>query len=245
MAQIAPRVKRAPDLDIRTAQTPEAVAYRARVGLKPDVAASLAAARKKGVERLRKAFNDLEVISHLGLGTPEAVGVRYGAGILTMSVSDRSKAVREFLSKYADAYGVSEADLKELKLKSDRVDSGGMGWAEFEQQINDKTVFQANIRGAFNAKGQLTRVIGIIASVHPSLPPATTPQIDAARAVSLAAASVGVNETPRPSQRTSLLHFPVAPGVVRLAWYTQVGGYMFVLDAADGTLVWRGDAVDY
>ena len=235
-------------------------------------AGELAVARIAGVAQLQNDGKALELIADGPLGTVEILGAAPGSGFLTAGGSDRVATLRAFMSTYSGVYGLSPEQLGTLQLVDDYLNpAGNMGWVEFEQRINGLPVFQGHVRGGFTASGQLARTTGPLAPglARASLP--TSPALTAASAVSRAAATVGwqvaertlvqKNEQDggrgvtfergamRDDARAWLLYFPLAPGVARLAWATEIWGdphvYLLLTDAEDGTLLFRKNLTNF
>ena len=250
------------NFDIRSASPEVAAAYRNRVALPASAFATLDGVRNDGLAQLRAEFPALETLQSPLSGALEVVGIQPGGGFLTGPDPDHVGALRGFFAAHADAYGLTAAQVQSLELVADYTNpSGNMSWVEFEQRINGVPVFQGLVRGGFTRNGELARVTGPLASgLNPAALPRTA-AIDGARAVSLAAAHVGWNvpETTLvlkgvepDSQRLTFeggsmadaarawpVYFPLAPGVARLAWATEIWGdpdvFLVVLDAEDGT----------
>ena len=219
---------------------------------------------------LEKAYKGLDIEENAALGGTEVVSMEPGAGFLTPASGDRVGALRGFLSANADAYGISAAQAAELVLVADYMNpAGNMGYVEFEQQFNGIPVFQGLIRGGFTAKGELARTTGVLATgVNASALP-TTPAVSAARAVSLAAATVGWQVAESALAQTAVdgakvtfdratmadeakawpVYFPLSPGVARLAWATEIWGdpdaFLTVIDAETGAMLFRKNMTNY
>ena len=259
-----------PNFDIRVVREGSRD-YMERVGAAP-LAGEFARERIAGVARLQSDGKSIDVIADGPLGAIEVVSARPGTGFLTPPAADRVAAMREFMATYAEVYGLSQDQLDGLALVADYTNpAGNMAWVEFEQRINGLPVFQGLIRGGFTASGELARTTGPLAPglVAAALP--TTAGISAAAAVSRAAANVGwlVPEASLTTKAVEaggtrvtfdrgtmsddatawLLYFPLAPGVARLAWATQIlgdpYGYLTVLDAEDGTLLFRKNLTNF
>ncbi|MEZ5286851.1 MAG: M36 family metallopeptidase [Vicinamibacterales bacterium] len=248
-----------------------AAAYVARFQPAPAQALELAVNRVSGVARLEAAFKGIAVENSPTLGTTEIVSAMPGTDWLTPASDDRVAALRGFLAAHAAAYGVTDSQASDLALVSDYVNpAGNMGWAELEQRFNNIPVFQGRIRGGFTAKGELARTTGLLASGIDAGSLSTTPSVSAAQAISLAAASVSwkvaeASLAERPSESANhvsfdrgtmagepsawLVYFPLAEGVVRLAWATQIIGnpdaYLSVIDGETGTLLFRKNMTEY
>ena len=97
------------------------------------------AARAEGLAALQADMSGVDVVSSSTLGTLEVVSARPGTGFLTGPSPDRVGAMRTFLSRYSDAYGVSAVEADALSLLSNYANpSGNMAWVEFEQTINGR-----------------------------------------------------------------------------------------------------------
>ena len=266
-----------PNFDIRTFKVDPrwegdeaAAAFMSRMSPAASLRSDLAAARIAGVAELEKAYKGLAIEDNAALGGTEVVSVEPGSGFLTPATGDRVGALRRFLSANADAYGISATQAAELELVADYMNpAGNMGYVEFEQTFNGIPVFQGLIRGGFTAKGELARTTGVLATgVEASALP-TTGVVTAARAVSLAAATVGwqVAEaalaqkavagakvtfdraTMADDAKAWPVYFPLAPGVARLAWATEVWGdpdaFLTVIDAETGAMLFRKNMTNY
>jgi hypothetical protein len=261
-----------PNLDIRTERDAAAAAYLARFMTGPATAAmaNVSSSRANGLARLRSAVGEVDVIDSPELGTPEIIGTKPGVGFLTPPSADRVATFRTFLATYADAYGLTPNQVAGLELVADYENpAGNMAWVEFEQRINGLPVFRGLIRGGFTARGELARSTGQLASYSDGGSFAVTPSYGAAEAVSRAAASVGwfapanalaqtgvdrgkvtIARGPMADDASAwLMYFPLAPGVARLAWCTEIWGdpdaYMVVLDADTSTVLFRKNLTNF
>jgi hypothetical protein len=253
------------NFDVRTEKNAAAAAYLARFA-----APSIGAAEAAGVARLRADFPGIDVVNSPELGTPEVVSARPGTGFLTTPSPDRAGAMRAFLATYADTYGLTPPQVQSLELIADYENpAGNMAWVEFEQRINGLPVFRGLIRGGFTSNGELARTTGPLASGLDATTLPVSPAMTAAHAVALSAANVGwsVSEGALAQKLDAgghitfargpmaddahawLLYFPIAPGVARLAWATEIWGdadaYLILLDADDGTLLFRKNLTEY
>src|SRR5262249_7018791 len=150
-----------------------------------------------------------------------------------------------FLTDNADVYGLTAAQVVNLELIADYENpAGNMSWVEFEQRINGLPVFRGLIRGGFTARGQLARTTGPLAAGLDAATLSVSAALTAAQAVSRAAANVGwtvaaqalvqkavdgdrvtfARGSMAADAKAWLLYFPVAPGIARLAWATEIWG---------------------
>jgi hypothetical protein len=258
------------NFDIRIDRDGAGAAYMARVAPPASFSAPLASA-KAGVARLQDVYGALDLVDSPVLGTLEVVGAKAGSAFLSGPGNDRVAALRGFLATHADAYGLSLPQVQALELVADYVNpAGNMAWVEFQQRINGLPVFQGLVRGGFTARGELARVTGPLAGGLDAGALAMSPSIGAAQAVSLAAShvgwTVGANTLVEKStgadgrvtfERGSMaddakawqVYFPLAAGVARLAWVTEIWGdpdvFLVVLDAQDGTVLFRKNLTSY
>jgi len=260
-----------PNFDIRTDRDTGSAGYVQRAASVAAAGQSFrSAARADGIAALEADVTGVEVTASAALGTLEMVSAKAGAGFLTGPGTDRVAAMRGFLSRYSNAYGVSAAEMDGLTVLSDYVNpAGNMAWVELEQSINRIPVFQGLVRGGFTADGALARTTGSIASIFDTSTLATTSNFTAAQAVARAAGSVGwtqnaaaLTETPGRAgsvtvsrgtmagdARAWLVYFPVAHGAARLAWAMELWGdpdaFLILIDAEDGTVLFRKNATNY
>ncbi len=266
-----------PNFDIRTfkgdprfANDTASAAYLARTQASSGVRAALAADRFAGQAALQRAFAGIVFEDNPALGTMEIVSAAQGKGFLTPPSGDRVGSLRAFLTAHAAAYGVSAAQVAELAVSADYMNpAGNMGYAEFEQRFHGIPVFQGLFRGGFTAKGELARTTGVLATGIDGAALPTTPSVNAAQAISLAAATVGwrvtedalgekSNEdgkltferaTLADDSKAWLVYFPLGPGSARLAWETVIWGdpdsFLTVIDAETGTMLFRKNTTNY
>jgi hypothetical protein len=131
-----------------------------------DKLANIGQRMSKAHASLKARIPDLEIVPDEQTGSPEVVGVLSARQKLTgKSKAGRDDVVRGFLSNNADVYGLSAADVSQLKKTADYVNpSGNMAWVEFEQQIEGIPVFQGNLRAGLSNSGELIRTTGKLVS---------------------------------------------------------------------------------
>jgi hypothetical protein len=224
-----------------------------------------------GLARLQADFGRADLKRSPELDTIEIVRAKPGSPFLTAPSENRVAALRGFLSGYADAFGLSAQGIQNLEVVADYQNpSGGMAWVELEQRINGLPVFRGSIRGGFTSKGELAGTTGQLAPGLEQAALTVNPGLTAQEAISRAAAHVGWKVSAGALQqkavaddgkitfargpmaddaRAWLLYFPLAPGVARLAWATEIWGnpdvYLVVLDADDGTVLFRKYLTDF
>jgi hypothetical protein len=267
-AQQASQTASLRSFDVRTEKDAAAAVYVARHAASGSFAGAAREERAAGAARLRAAF---DVVDSPELGVPEVVSARPGFRFLSEPTDDRVGALRAFLSEYADGYGLSQENLASLELVADYQNpAGNMAWVEFEQKINGLSVFRGLVRGGFTAKGELAGVTGQLAAGLDAAALRAAPTLTAEQAVSAAAANVAWNVDPgtlvqkaidgagrvtfdrgsmAEDAKAWLLYFPLAPGVARLAWATEIWGnpeaFLILTDAEDGTVLFRKNLTNY
>ncbi|MEZ5418183.1 MAG: M36 family metallopeptidase [Vicinamibacterales bacterium] len=228
----------------------------------PAPAADRLASQRDAAAALRSATPGALVESD-ALGGVQVVSAMPGTAFLSESAGSNETTLRAFLDRHAAAYGLDGGQGGQLVVVADYVNPGGnLAWVELEQRLNGIPVFQGHVRGAFTPKGELARTNGLLATGLGAAP-AAAPALSAADAITLAAARVGLTAeaaalVQKPNEgatlvfergsmadepRAWLVYFPLAPGVVRLAWATEVFGdplaFLTVVDAQTGTMLFR------
>jgi uncharacterized repeat protein (TIGR01451 family) len=267
-AQIAPEAEKGiRNFDLRE-QVPAATPHAATAGAQRGSEAKAILQRMKSA---REEFASRLPHAKIGLnrfGTaPEIITARNATRFLTsMPAAAREQTAREFIHANADVFGLSARQVAALRKSADYQNpQGNLAWVEFRQEINGIPVFQGEIRAALTAKGELFRTIGNLAPGLDEKQISATPWLTAAQAAAAAAASInrrveadvfehrgGGNEgrsillSPGPfvrEVRPELVYFPIAPGVVRLAYgmelWQPAEAFHVVVDAADGSLLFR------
>ncbi|MFN0141231.1 MAG: M36 family metallopeptidase [Pyrinomonadaceae bacterium] len=213
--------------------------------------------------RFKIEYNDeLDVAEVISPAEAESSLARRGSG------QSRATALKNFVANNQAVFGVSDID--QMRLTADyKNPDGDLSFVRFEQKVNDIPVFGAEVKAGFSRRGELFRVVNSLAHNidERSL---TTDFGEPELAVERAAAAVNVAidvadlarnvSTPKGESRfsSSLFgdeiiaerrYFPLGSGVVRPAWqvllWTSEAAYYVVVDAADGTLLWRKNIVEH
>lgn len=255
--------------DPRLADNAGIAAYMETLGAMPAAAADALAGSRDAVASLQAELPGVRVQDDApgGLGVVSAMP---GTPMLAEGTDSRVATLRGFLRGHAAAYGLMDGQADEFVVVADAMNpAGNMAWVELEQRLNGIPVFQGYLRGAFTAKGDLARTNGRLATGVAAAALDAAPSISAAQAIALAAANVGLpaSEQSLVAQGTVnghqvfargamaaapeawLVYFPIAHGVARLAWATQVFGdplsFMTVVDAETGTLLFRKGLTEF
>ena len=198
---------------------------------------------------------------------PEIVGNAGGTGFLTRaSATPRGEILRGFLTENAALYGLEAAEVAGLVTFADYANpAGDMAWVGLRQEANGLPVFQGEIMAGFTTAGELGRTAGNLAVGLDAASLATAPRLTPAQAVAAASSHIGrevraerltqttsedagrtaflVGGPYNRASRTELMYFPKAPGTAVLAYavllWNQPRAYSLLVDANDGTLLWR------
>ncbi len=117
--------------------------------------------------------------------------------------------VRDFLGRNARLYGLTTRQVAKLKKISEyKNPEGSLSWLELKQEIDGLPVFQAELRAAFDADGNLFQTVSsLVPGLNDeeesgrkggaaSLKALPEPTLSAAQAVAYGAASIGMNVNP-------------------------------------------------
>ncbi len=248
--------------DPRLADVAGLAAYMDAVGKAPATADDALAAGRNGLAALRSALPGVQV--HEGaLGGAEVVSAMPGTPFLSGPSDDRVATLRGFLGAHEAAFGLASGQVDELVVVADQMNpAGNMAWVEFEQRINGIRVFQGLIRGAFTPRGELARTngrlaTGVGAGLSVDAGPLGRPGGgDRRRQRWTSGHRATLLERERRDDtivfepgadgrapRAWLVYFPLAHGVARLAWATEVfgdpRGFLTRAGCGDGTVLFR------
>ncbi|WP_236718071.1 M36 family metallopeptidase [Actinoplanes sp. TFC3] len=160
-----------------------------------------------------------------------------------------------YITAHPEVFGLSPAQVAALRLRQDYVDIEGSHHLSFQQVVDGVVVFGNGVRADVTKDGRLIQVTGSPVAAPPS-------GLGAAKLSAAQARDAAVRDT-RGSSRTTvakaaksadqatsfasgdqakLVAF-ATPGGMRLAWqtYTLDEGYLHVLDAATGRVLYRQD----
>ncbi|HEX9959764.1 MAG TPA: M36 family metallopeptidase, partial [Pyrinomonadaceae bacterium] len=167
-------------------------------------------------------------------------------------------------------FGLDDGQINALKTTADYAD-GNLSFAQMEQEINGLPVFQGEIKAGFTNRGEIARVVNNLAPSLDYRNLSTAAGLSAERAVGEAAKFIGarINENDlrriesadndkkvrfergRFADATTVekIYFPVEIGAARLAWrillWREADAFYMIVDAHDGTLLWRKNITEY
>ncbi len=156
-----------------------------------------------------------------------------------------------FLTANLALFNLTPQDVAELRVARNFVSqNNGVTHLTFQQQANGIDVFGGAIDINIDRDGRVLNISGEpMPQIHTSLN-TTIPVISADGAIARAAASAGVTGL-KASQSAGLVYFPLALGNSRLAWDVTVEDartpniYRSLVDAVDGTILWRQNLTKY
>src|SRR5687768_4972445 len=225
----------------------------------------------RGESALKAKVPNLKVEYGREIFTPEIIGtdVTMGRAVLAKATRQtKSRALIGFLKQNKGLIGATDEQLDGLELFADyKNPDGNLGFVEYTQKINGIPVFRGAIRGSYSKDGELFRVVNNFA---PGLDYASLSGEFNDPAEALAAASRHINyelpagETAKNAARSSEMktqfgegdwspiaekvYFPTETGVAIPAWrviiWQPVRGYMVIVDAESGELLWRKNVTE-
>jgi uncharacterized repeat protein (TIGR01451 family) len=277
--QAKPTATAAGNLDVRVMDRRDLV--RVLAGNRVDTrqtglrAAAQIRALQAGAAQLKTVSPGAEVRFSPLFGAAEIV--RNNQGALTGPAPGRAgkDIVLDFLRAHTALYGLSEADLANLRFKGESLDrKSGLRMVRFEQVANGLPVFQSDTRVTLDRNGRIIRVVGLLAPNAPVNAVAASPQTTAQQALVTAMRSVGITLDPAKltlrnaapdgtraevvtgdpritgSVPSHLVYFPLGPGVLVPAWQQVTftkgpGDWNTLVDAGSGVLLWRKNMRSY
>ncbi|GAA2631572.1 M36 family metallopeptidase [Paractinoplanes durhamensis] len=226
-------------------KTPVPADYDARhdpatAGLLDATATLLAAKPPAAVSSMRAALGLQGIVDMDALtGTPRQVAKL--DGFLTgPSRKPAVRIARDYLTAHADLFGVDPAT---LKLGRDYVDIEGTHHLSFRQQVGDVPVFGNGIRADVARNGALIQVTGSpVRQVPAGLAGA---KLTGSQALDTARRDARETRS-TPSDTAHLVAFPTSGGL-RLGYQTLTmqSGYLHVVDAASGRILYRQSLTDH
>ncbi|MEP7149503.1 MAG: M36 family metallopeptidase [Acidobacteriota bacterium] len=246
--------------DIRTDTTPSGLEKLSRLR-EPD--RRVAPPRPNAESRFKVEFND-------DLGIAEVIESKFADNTSLASAAGRKRSgvLRDFVSNNHEIFGLTST--RQLVATADYTNpDGNLSFVRFEQHLDGVPVFGAEVKAGFSRRGEMFRVVN---SLAPALDDKALDRNfgTAESAISNAAAHIDVtvaaDDLIRQENGKSAaviftgsvftdpvlaerFYFPVGNGVVRAAWRVLVRtpgpAYYVVVDAADGTLLWRKNLTEH
>lgn len=242
--------------------------YRSASG-RSDHSIASALSRARSAAEFVQRNNNIRVEYSAELHIPEVVSTDIGrTGWLTAaSRAEPSVILRSFVEKNSVLFGLNSGDTADLAPIVDRR-GGKLTIVELHQTIGGVPVFQGQVKAAITSKGEVVRVVNNLApGVETDTVSSDFGSVELA--VARSAGYVGRSIDPptlKPIDKgpnyikfdrnifsgdilAERFYFPVEYGVVRPAWrvllWESSDAYYVVLDARDGTLLWRKNITEY
>lgn len=181
---------------------------------------------------------------------------------------DAKDIALDFIRANSKLYGLDDADIENLHYVGESVnETSGLRLAIFEQKVNDRLVFQGEIKISLDRDGRIIQTLGNLipkateraAPIQNLISPqealvrtmATVDvELDAGKMKASDLDAGGLDfEIAADDARiggnvpSKIVYFPVAPGILIPAWSQTIFGekedYYALVDATDGTLLWR------
>lgn len=181
---------------------------------------------------------------------------------------DGRRIAYDFILANRTLYGLDDADLENLHYVGESVnETSGLRLIIFEQKVNDRLVFQGEIKISIDRSGRIIQTLGNL------IPKATesasrlenliSPQDALVKTMGSVGIELDVARMKTTGVETSemdleiaanderiggnvtnkIVYFPVAPGLLVPAWSQTIFGvqedWYALVDATDGTLLWR------
>ena len=226
-----------------------------------NAAALRIAAADKPASPARKLRDSLGIQGIVDLdnatGTPRRVAKL--DGFLTAASRQKPESIaRSYFKAHLDVFGLTTAGVDALKLRQDYVDIEGIHHLSFQQSVDGVPVFGNGLKAHITSDGRLIQVDGAPIAALPASP--GTAKLTAEKARATAVENVFGESTVKVTKRETnatqtttfsdtgnakLVMFQTAAGP-RLAWQTiSVDlGYVHVLDAQTGTVLYRKSTID-
>jgi hypothetical protein len=177
----------------------------------------------------------------------------------------RTDILKNFISRNSKLFGLSSAQISQLKMSADyTTPDGNLSFVHFEQTIKGFPVFQGEVKAGLTKRGEIIRVINNLApdlsyeNLSNDFGSAEIAVENAARVIGLqtnnsdtktiAAASNELKVTFERGQfadhtTAEKIYFPIDSGAARTAWrvllWTKSEAFYVIVDAQNGTLLWR------
>lgn len=174
----------------------------------------------------------------------------------------------DFIQNNKELYGLDEADIANLHYVGESVnETSGLRLVIFEQKVNDRLVFQGELKISIDRDGRVIQALGNVvpfatarASAIENLISPQEALVKTMATVDIALDADAMNLTDSKTDKfeakikvddrqitgqvdSKIVYFPVAPGIIIPAWsqtiWSKDADYYALVDATDGTLLFR------
>lgn len=221
------------------------------------------ALERRDVTNLKIEYNnELDVAEIISPTEFEAPLARRGGN------QSRADVLKNFVADNRAIFGAGAPD--QLRLTADyKNPDGNLSFVGFTQEVAGVPVFGAELKAGFSRRGEMFRVINSLAhsidegSVSREFREPETAVVNAAATINVRIESSSLTRTQSKRKKENRFtnnvstdeivaekfYFPIGNGVVRPAWQVLLrerdAAYYVVVDAADGTLLWRKNIVEH
>src|SRR5215204_3857237 len=232
-----------PDYDIRADKSDAARAtvekFLSEAG---KTSSDISAARKQSL-RAETAGLKIERSGNLQIAEVIAPDFAPNDAFLTAPSGEKRAAVlKNFLKQNSELIGLDDSQIDALETTADYMNPDArLSFVHFEQKIGGIPVFGGEVKAGFTKRGEIIRIINNLA---PNLDYASLSGDFGDSEPAAQNAVKFINSAPVFGQTTlEKIYFPVEPGVARAAWrvalWTPADAFYVIVDARDGTLLWR------
>lgn len=238
-----------PNYDIRTDETTEA---RTAIGKFLNDAGKteslISAERKKFVRAEQNLLSNgakVKIEYSEDLRTPEIIApdLTSNENLLTAPSSEKRAAIlKNFLKRNSELVGLEEPQIDALETTADYTNpDGNLSFVHFEQKIGGIPVFRGEVKAGFSKRGEIIRIVNNLA---PNLDYESLSKDFGSAEEAVSNAAKYINSEPISGKTTTeKIYFPVENGVAGTAWrvllWTKTEAFYVIVDARDGTLLWR------
>ncbi|MBL8182362.1 MAG: M36 family metallopeptidase [Blastocatellia bacterium] len=224
---------------------------------------------RRSVHSLQVEYSELTYLPEI-IGTDVARGRAFLSGPNKISDGKNGNILRQHLSDNYELYRITASEIDSLTTAADYTNpDGNLSFVTLSQSIDGIPVFQGEVRTALTKRGEIVRVINnLLPEVSAS---SVSSHFGTARdAVKYAAEHIKYDPTNILSNNVAdvsgksnkvafgedkfattaeKLYFPIEAGVAIPAWkvlfWLQNDTYYVIVDANDGTLLWRKNLVEH
>lgn len=208
------------------------------------------AAQANALNALQSFVGDLTVRWSALTGAPSRI-YSTSRALTGPSAAPAPDVAANFLASNLALFNLSPQDVSEIRLSRDLVSAqSGVTHLTIQQKVNGIDVFGGAIQVNIDRHGRVLSISGEpIPGVHASVN-TQKPVLSPDAAASQAAAHAGVTAV-KEFRSAGIVYFPTALGNTRLAWDVTVEDartpniYRTLVDAVDGTVLWRENLTKY
>lgn len=229
------------DFDIRAPR--EMTLSRPKLALLPEQAQALENLSKEATGEMDVKWSSLT-------GAPSRIH-RRGRSLTPAKSGNAQGLLTAFLNRYRKLFNLSPEDIREHRFSRNfRSSNNGVSHIALQQQVNGIDVFGGEIKVNIDSTGQILNVSGEPLPNIRNIVDASTPTITDSAALLNAATAAGINSSTE-LMSSQLVYFPLTGTDARLSWKvtfedtSSTNMYESIVDASDGTVLWRKALTHY